>query len=156
VGVLTRCAAVKRPPGPIERHAGACEPVGKHIVGERNDLVSAGMNIAVHVADEMANPRSFGEVARIYHEYVFVRRRDDVGRLRVVMEKLSWMKNRPGRKFEREYDTIGRFDEPPHAAAIDGAHRQFDYGEPGRWLGVWMKYSHGNRSRGKRHVKGKR
>lgn len=142
MGVLSGRTAVERTTGAVERHADPCEPVGQHIVGERNDLLAAGMHIAMHVADEMADPRSLGEVPRIHHEHVFVRRSNDVGRFCVVMEKLPRMEHRAGRKFEGEDDTIGRFNEPSNSTAIDGTHWKFDNGQTGRRLGMWMEHAY--------------
>jgi hypothetical protein len=88
---------MERTPGTVENHASARQSIREHIVCERDDVVSCRMNIAMHVADEMTNPRSLREVARVNHENVFVCRRDDVGRRRIVMEKLPRVKNRSGR-----------------------------------------------------------
>jgi hypothetical protein len=125
--VLSGRAAVERTANPVESRAGAREPVGQHIVGECHDLVSRRMDIAVHVANEMTNPRSLGEIARMHHEDIFVGCTDHVSSFCVMVEKLSGMKNRARWQFEREHDAIRRFDETPHSAAIDSAHRQFDY-----------------------------
>jgi hypothetical protein len=146
MGVPSRGAAVERTTSAVERDASARESIRQHIVCQRHDLVSSRMNIAMHVADEMANARSLGEVARMHDENVFVCCTDDVGSFRVMVEKLPGMQNRAGWQFEREHDTIGRLDETPHATAIDSVHRQFNDWQAGRRLGVRMEHSHGNGS----------
>jgi hypothetical protein len=85
---------VERTTGPVERHANASEAIGQHIVRKRHDLVSGGMKIAVHVADEMANPGCVGEIARMHDEDVFIRGSDDVGGFHVAVQELPGMKNR--------------------------------------------------------------
>ena len=160
MGVLARGATVERTTSAIERYASARESICQHIICQRHNLVSHRMDIAMHVADEMANPRRFGEVARMRHEDVFVGCSDDVGSLRVVVEELPRMKDRASWQFERQHDTIGGLHETSDAAAIDSAHRQFNDWQA-RWrLGVRMEHSHGNRGRGRGHgvmkVKGKR
>jgi hypothetical protein len=127
MGVLAGCAAVERTTGAVERHAKAYEPIGQHIVRQRDDLVSRGMNIAMHVANEMANACCLGEIAWMNYQHVLVGGRNDVGRFRVVVKKLTRVKDGSGRQFEREDDAIRRFDESAHAAAIDRAHWQFNY-----------------------------
>ncbi len=156
MGVLAGRAAVERATGPVERHANACEPIGQHIVRERHDFVSRGMNIAMHVANEMTDPRSLGEIARMYHQDVLVGGSDDVGRFCVVMKKLTRMKDRSSRQLEREHDAVRRFNEAAHAPAIDRAHWQLNYRQPRRWLGVRMKHPHRNRSHGCHCMQGTR
>ena len=90
MGMFSGCATVKGP-------TSARKPIGQHIVRERHDLVSRGVNIAMHVANEVANPGSLGEIAWMYHEHVLVGGSDDVGRFGVVVKKLTRMKDRAGR-----------------------------------------------------------
>jgi hypothetical protein len=122
VRVLSGRAAVERSTSPLEMHARPDEPVGEDIVGERHDLVTARMNIAMHVAYEMTDTGRLCEVARRHDEDVLVRGADNVGCFRVVVEKLARVKNGAGRQFEREHDPIWRFDESSYATTIDGAH----------------------------------
>ncbi len=92
--VLSGRATVERTANPAESDAGAREPVGQHLVGERHDLVSRRIDIAVHVANEMTDPRSLGEIPRMHHQDIFVSCTNNVSSFRVVVEKLSGMKNR--------------------------------------------------------------
>ena len=126
MGVFPRCAAVKRPTGPVERHAGPCEPLGQHLICERHDLMSGRMNIAMHISDEMPDTGCLCDVARMCYENVFIGCTDDIGGFGIVVEKLPWMKNRAGWQFEREDDPIRRFNEASNATAIDRAHWKFD------------------------------
>ena len=149
--MLSGCAAVKRTTTPFERYASASESVGQHIICQRDDLVPGRRNVSMHVANEMPNPRSFGEVARMHNKDILVRGADDIGGFCVVVKDLSRMKNGSGWQFEREEDTIGRFDQPPHAAAILRAHPQLDNRQPGRRLRVRVQDADGNRSGGRCH-----
>jgi len=124
--VLSWRASVEWPAGAVESRAETPESIGQDIVCQRDDLGSGRMEIAMHIADEMANARRLGEVARMHDKDVLVCGADDIGSFRVVVKKLSWMKNRAGRQFEREYHAVRRFDEAPDSAAIDRAHRQLD------------------------------
>ena len=140
--VLSRGTSVERTEGSLETHSRAPESVGQHIVCERHNLVSARMKIAMHVADEMTNACRFSEVARMDDEHILVRSADDIGSFGVVVKKLSGMKNRAGRQFEREHHTIRRFDETSHSTSIDRAHRQLDDRQAGRRLTMGMEDAH--------------
>src|SRR6476620_11864705 len=100
--MLSGCAAVERTTSPFDRYASAGEPVGKHIICKRDDLVPGRMNISMHVANEMTNPRRLGEVARMDDKDILVCGADDVGSVPVVVKNLSRMENGSGWQFERE------------------------------------------------------
>jgi hypothetical protein len=145
--VLSRCASVERTARAVERHTRAPKSVGQHIVCERHDLVSGGMNIAMHIADEMANTRRFGKVTRMYHQDVLVSGADDVSRFCVMVKKLSRMKHRSSRQFEREHHAVRRFNESSDSTTIYRAHRQLDDRQASRRLTMGMKDAHRNWSR---------
>jgi hypothetical protein len=150
--MLSRCASVEWTSSAVERHTRSPKSIGQHIVCERHDLVSGRMNIAMHVADEMADTRRLGKVTRTHDKDVLICGADDVGGFCVVVKKLSRMKHRSGRQFEREDHAVRRFNKPPDTATIDGAHRQLDDRQAGRRLTMWMKDAHrdGSRHKGKR------
>jgi len=145
--MLSRRAAVEWTASPVERHASPRESIRQYIVCKRDNLVPARMNVAVHVANEMPDPRGLGKIARMNDENVLVRRANYIGGLRVVMQQLTGMQNGPGWQFEREDGAIRRFDEPPHATAIDGAHGQFDDRQACGRFGMRMKQANRNRGR---------
>ena len=156
--VLSWRASVEWPAGAVESRAETPESIGQDIVCQRDDLGSGRMEIAMHIADEMANARRLGEVARMHDENLLVCGADDIGSLGVVVKKLSRMKNRTGWQFEREDYAVRRFDETPDSTAIDRAHRKFDDRQAGRRLTMRMKDAHRNWGRGRGHmaIKGKR
>ena len=58
-------AAVKGAPRRFDNgDTGPAQPIGQRGVGERDDLVAVGLDVAVQVADEMADARGFRDVAR--------------------------------------------------------------------------------------------
>jgi hypothetical protein len=140
--MLSWRTTVKRATSLDEAHAGSREPVGQPTVCECHDVVPVGMDVAMHVADEMPNLCRFGEVTRRDDEDVLVGRADDVRRSGVMVQELTGMKNSPRRQLERENDAIGRLDETSHATPIDSAHRQLDDRQSGRRLCVWMECAH--------------
>ena len=145
--MLPRRAAVERPCPPLKTNAGTCKAIREHRIPQRDNFHSARMEVAVHVANQMADTGRFGEVARINNYHLFIRGADDVGRLRVVMEQLPGVKDGARRQFERKDDAIRGFDEPPDAPAIDGAHRQFDNRQSSWWFPMRMENANRYRRR---------
>ncbi len=90
-------------------------------------------------------------IARMRDQHVLVCCAHDICGFRIVVEKLAGMKNGAGRQFQREDDAVGRLDQPPDAASIDGAHRQLDDGQTCRRFGVRMEDANGNRCGRRRH-----
>ena len=156
--VLSWRASVEWTASPVERHTRALESVGQHTVRKRHDLVSGRMDIAMHIADEMADTRRLGEVTWTHDENVLVCGADDVGGFCVVVKKLSRVKHCSSRQFEREHDAVRRFNETPDPTTIDRAHRQLDDRQAGRRLTMRMKDADRNWGRRRRHtaMKGKR
>ena len=142
--VFSRCASVEWTSSAVERHTRAPKSIRQHIVCERHDLVSGGMNIAMHIADEMAYTRRLGKVTRMHDKNVLICSADDVGGFCVVVKKLSRMKHRSSRQFEREHHAVRRFNQSADATTIYRAHRQLDDRQAGRRLTMWMKDAHRN------------
>jgi hypothetical protein len=142
--MLSRRAAVERTATAVERHASARESIRQYIVCKRDNLVPARMNVAVHVANEMPDSRRLGKIARMNDENVLVRSANHIRGLRVVMQQLTGVQDGAGWQLEREHDAVRRFDESPHATAIDGAHGQFDDRQAGRRFGMRMKQANRN------------
>ncbi|HEU4936879.1 MAG TPA: hypothetical protein VFT39_10530 [Vicinamibacterales bacterium] len=136
----------------VERHTSAPKSVGQHIVCERHDLVSGGMNITMHIADEMANTRRLGEVTRMHDKDVLICGADKISGFGVVVKKLSRMKNRTRWQFEREHHAVRRFNETPDSTTIQRAHRQLDDRQAGRRLTMRMKDAHRNWGGRRRHM----
>ena len=59
-------------------HSGPMKPVRQHIVGERHDLAAAGLNIPMHVSNQMTHARGLIKIARADHQHVLVRRAHDI------------------------------------------------------------------------------
>jgi hypothetical protein len=106
--MLSRSPAVKWACRPLKSNASSGQSFGKHLIGQSDNLRSARVDVAMHVADEMSDDGGFGKVARVDHEHIFIGRAHDVGGFSIMVQQLTRMKNGASRQFEREDDTVGR------------------------------------------------
>jgi len=102
------------------------EAIRQDIVRQNDHLGSTRVDIAMQVANQMTDAGGLSQIAWVHNEHFFISRANNVRGLGVVMQQLPGMKNRAGWQFEREGNAVGRLDQPTDAAAIDGAHGQFD------------------------------
>jgi hypothetical protein len=137
--MFSGCAAVEWSSCSLVLNTGPREALSQGVVSQRNDLVGARMDIAVHVANHMADSGGFSKVAGMHDQHIFVGRAHDVRRFRVVVQQLTGMQDGARWQFEREDDAVGRLDQPADASAIDGAHRQFDNWQTCRRLSLRME-----------------
>jgi len=134
--VLSGRAAEKWTTSAVDAKTSARETFGEDLVPEGDDFVAAGVDIAVHVSNQVSDTGSLGKVARCDHQHVFVSRADDVRRLRVLVQQLARVKDGAGRQLEREHHAIGRLDQAANAASIGRTHGQFHHSQPQRCFGV--------------------
>jgi hypothetical protein len=142
---------MERPAGALECRAGFGDPIGQGVVGQCHDLVRGNVNVAMHVSNEMRHARGFGDVPRLHDKNFLVGRRHDVRGFSVVMQELTRVKNRSRWKLQREHDSVGRLDEPPHAPAIMRAHGELDHGQSRRKLRMHVEDADGYRRPGRFH-----
>lgn len=135
---------MKRSPRSLARHPRSREPFGQNIVSQRDDVVSGREDVAMHVADQVADSCRFGQIARMGDQHILVCSAHHIRNFGIVVQELPRVKDRARWQFQCEYDAVGRLEEPPNAPPVDGAHREFDDRQAGRGLGLGMDHTHGN------------
>jgi hypothetical protein len=135
---------MKRSPSSLARHPRSREPFGQNIVSQRDDVVSGREDVAMHVADQVADACRFGQIARMGNQHILVCGAHHVRHFGIVVQELPRMKDGACRQFQGEYDAVGRLEEPPNTPPIDGAHREFDDRQAGWRLGLGMDHANGN------------
>lgn len=135
---------MKRSPRSLARDPRFGEPFGQNVVSQRDDVVSRREDVAMHVADQVADSCRFGQIARMGDQHILVCSAHHVRNFSIVVQELPRVKDRAGRQFQGEYDAVGRLQEPPNTPPIDRAHREFDDRQAGRGFGLGMNHANGN------------
>ena len=120
---------MKRSPRSLARHPRSREPFGQNIVSQRDDVVSGREDVAMHVADQVADSCRFGQIARMGDQHILVCSAHHIRNFGIVVQELPRVKDRARRQFQCEYDAVGRLEEPPNA--------------PGRWRSSGVRRSAG-------------
>jgi hypothetical protein len=124
--MLSWCPSAKRPPLDDERHARPPQTIRQRRIGKRDDEVAVGLEVAMQIADQVAQTGGFLKRPRPGDDDFFGRSRDDIRARGVAVDDLARLEDGAGRQFERQPGAVRRLDDSPHAPTVVRRHRQFD------------------------------
>jgi hypothetical protein len=86
--------------------AGPGEPLGERLVCERHDFGGRDLDVTVQIPDQVRDSRGFCHAAWLDDQHVLLGRRDHERSLSILVDDLSWVKNRARGQLQRQHGSI--------------------------------------------------